>query len=296
MTSGPSDAGPWLLWQQPHVLSFAEMAYRAVPSARTLHTFNESVHDSADFMASFVLTAPIGLAGCRSLGPPVYTCEIESNEGLPANATSNPTFELVYWQHGFRIAASWRARLGLPLRADWQQAAGTLCRPTARLYAPADAPVYFPYTSSTIFAPPGYATQLFAAVLSPVSLADVPVLASTMRQADAELQLSEGAPTLPWCSDYAMYAMAAGRLGMRDLAAELLISPRNGSSTQSRFLPNGHCSNAFLPVYTPGNGALLAAAAMLLGGGWDDDDGQPLPGVPRDGTWTVKAEGFAKAL
>ena len=53
---------------------------------------------------------------------------------------------------------------------------------------------------------------------------------------------------------------------------------------------------SFLPVYTPGNGALLTAAAMLLGGGWDADDGQPLPGVPRDGTWAVRAEGFKKAL
>jgi hypothetical protein len=51
----------------------------------------------------------------------------------------------------------------------------------------------------------------------------------------------------------------------------------------------------FLPVYTPGNGALLSAVAMLVNG-WDGDDGKPLPGLPRDGSWQAVAEGFAKAL
>ena len=72
--------------------------------------------------------------------------------------------------------------------------------------------------------------------------------------------------------------------------SRLRCATGNGSSTQSRYLANGHCSDAFLPVCTPGNGALLAATAMLLGGGVGRRrGGQPLPGVPRDGTWTVKA-------
>ena len=82
--------------------------------------------------------------------------------------------------------------------------------------------------------------------------------------------------------------------------SRLRCATGNGSSTQSRYLANGHCSDAFLPVCTPGNGALLAATAMLLGGGVGRRrGGQPLPGVPRDGTFDgegLKAEGFAKAL
>ena len=81
-------------------------------------------------------------------------------------------------------------------------------------------------------------------------------------------------------------------------AAELLVQPNSSAADRtSRYLPNGHCQmNTFLPVYTPGNGALLAATAMLAGGGWDGDDGEALPGLPRDGSWKVRAEGFAKAL
>ena len=90
--------------------------------------------------------------------------------------------------------------------------------------------------------------------------------------------------------------MAAGRLGMRQLAAELLVQP-NTSAGSAAYLSSGQCRmGSFLPVYTPGNGALLSAAAMLLGGGWDGDDGRPLPGMPRDGSWRVQAEGFVKAL
>ena len=37
---GPSGAGPWILWQQPHPLSFAEMAYRAEPTPAVLARCN----------------------------------------------------------------------------------------------------------------------------------------------------------------------------------------------------------------------------------------------------------------
>ena len=68
---GPSGAGPWILWQQPHPISFAEMAYRNAPSAATLERYNETVHDTAEFMADFILQAPPTKDGCYSLGPPM---------------------------------------------------------------------------------------------------------------------------------------------------------------------------------------------------------------------------------
>ena len=79
--NGPSGAGPWILWQQPHPLSFAAMAYRASPTFATLAKYNQTVHDTATFMADFVMQAPRTAAGCYSLGPPMYTAEIESFEG-----------------------------------------------------------------------------------------------------------------------------------------------------------------------------------------------------------------------
>ena len=57
------------------------------------------------------------------------------------------------------------------------------------------------------------------------------------------------------------YAMAAARLGNASLAASILADP--DSLWTDKFMPNGHYGNAFLPVYTPANGALLTAVAFL---------------------------------
>jgi len=77
---------------------------------------------------------------------------------------------------------------------------------------------------------------------------------------------------------------------MNDLAIEFLMEPK-GTSGSMQYLSSGHCQiKGFLPVYTPGNGALLSAVAMLVGG-WDS---QPPGGFAFPKGWHVRAEGFAK--
>jgi hypothetical protein len=63
-----------------------------------------------------------------------------------------------------------------------------------------------------------------------------------------------------WGWDFPMVAMTAARLGDPDTALRALFmdSPKN------EWLPNGHNrQRANLPVYLPGNGALLAAMAVM---------------------------------
>jgi len=93
-----------------------------------------------------------------------------------------------------------------------------------------------------------------------------------------------------WGWDYPMIAMTAARLGETRAAVDVLLKTDgpNNSYTQA-----GHNTNTNLPVYLPGNGALLAAVA-LMAGGWDGAPDGPAPGFPRDGTWTVRAEGFQR--
>ena len=62
-------------------------------------------------MANFILQAPPTALGCYSLGPPMYTAEIESDEGRPAFVARDGTFELVYWSFGLSLAIGWRERL-----------------------------------------------------------------------------------------------------------------------------------------------------------------------------------------
>ena len=78
---GPSGAGPLIVWEQPHPILFAELHYRAEPTNATLARHNRTVHDTADFMADFVLapSPPADPATCLPLGPPLWTAEVASN-------------------------------------------------------------------------------------------------------------------------------------------------------------------------------------------------------------------------
>eukprot|EP01052_Picozoa_sp_SAG31_P041461 SAG31_NODE_6292_length_2081_cov_1.390515_1_plen_597_part_01 len=150
---GPSNAGPWILWQQPHPLSFAEIAYRAEPTIATLTMYNKTVHDTADFMAAFVLQAARTAEGCYSLGPPMYTAEIESFEGHSAAMAKDGTFELVYWRFGLHIANQWRKRLDLPAEPSWMEAQDGLCTPLPRPLNGSGPLIYYPYTNSSVDQP-----------------------------------------------------------------------------------------------------------------------------------------------
>ncbi|HMP08494.1 MAG TPA: hypothetical protein PJ982_19270, partial [Lacipirellulaceae bacterium] len=52
--SSPSGVGEFLLWQQPHLIYFAELLYRAEPSQKTLTQCAVLVESTAEFMADVV--------------------------------------------------------------------------------------------------------------------------------------------------------------------------------------------------------------------------------------------------
>jgi hypothetical protein len=86
-----------------------------------------------------------------------------------------------------------------------------------------------------------------------------------------------------WGWDFPMTAMTAARLGEPETAIDALFieSPRNA------WLPNGHnAQRANLPLYLPGNGALLTATAMMACA-WN--------GFPKK-SWNVRWEGLRPLL
>ncbi len=86
----PSSVGSFLIWQQPHFITYAELIYRANPTNKTLNLYSERVFDTADFMASF---ANYDAKNDRYvLGPGV----IPAQERFKAMETFNPTYELAY--------------------------------------------------------------------------------------------------------------------------------------------------------------------------------------------------------
>jgi hypothetical protein len=106
-TESPSTVGPFLIWQQPHPIYYAELCYRAHPDRVTLEKYRDVVFETANFMASY---ATWDEATKRFvLGPPLQGAQ----EEFPKDRTMNLTFELTYWRWGLEKAQEWRERLGL---------------------------------------------------------------------------------------------------------------------------------------------------------------------------------------
>ncbi|HEU5397450.1 MAG TPA: hypothetical protein VFV81_09795, partial [Verrucomicrobiae bacterium] len=109
----PSPVGPFLVWQEPHPIFYAELCWRAHQDRATLEKFQKIVFATADFMASY---ATWDAKSKHYVLGPVLQC---AQEIFPKNDTLNPTFELTYWRWGLETAQQWRERLGLPRDEKW---------------------------------------------------------------------------------------------------------------------------------------------------------------------------------
>src|SRR5690606_19001166 len=112
---GPSSVGAFLIWQQPHFITYAGLMYRADPSQKTLQKYRERVFATADFMASF---AHYDSERDRyELGPGV----IPAQERFDPMQTFNPTYELAYWNWALTTAIKWKDRLGEAPDPSWEK-------------------------------------------------------------------------------------------------------------------------------------------------------------------------------
>jgi protein-glucosylgalactosylhydroxylysine glucosidase len=276
----PSNVGPFLVWQQPHPIFYAELVYRARPTRQTLDRFREVVFATAEFMSSFPVR---DAAGTRLvLGPPLQCAQ----ETYPKDRTSNCTYELSYWAWGLRTAQVWRERLGLARLAEWDRVLARLSTP-----AIAEGKYLFAESAPDTYSNPKWSTDhpsvLAAFGVLPGDLIDRAVMDRTLTWIWANWNW----PTT-WGWDYPMVAMTAARLGRPELAIDALLldTPKNG------YRANGHNhQRPGLTIYLPGNGGLLYAVAMMAAG-WDGAPDRPAPGFPANGRWVVKWEGLKRAM
>jgi len=271
----PSTIGPFLIWQQPHPIYFAELVYRARPERQVLERYQEMVFETAAFMASFAVRDEA--TGSYMLGPPL----IPAQEIHPPETTFNPTFELAYWAFGLETAQRWRARLGLPREAAWDHVLQSLAPLPMRegLYVNAASA---PHTFTDPDQRRDHPTLLGAFGFVPPGRVDPEAMRRTLRRVMADWQWEH-----TWGWDYPLVAMTAARLGEPGIAVEALLmdTPKN------RYLPNGHnYQRPGLTIYLPGNGGLLAAVGMMAAG-WDGGPDIHAPGFPKEG-WRIRREGL----
>lgn len=285
---------PLIVWNQPHMVYLCELLYRNKPTAETLAQYRDLVLETADCLATMVWLDP--KRDQYVLGPPLWIAQ----EIYDQATSQNPSFELSYWRWALVTAQQWRERLGMPRDAHWDDVIARLS-PLPQKDGKYVALESHPDTWDNIDSRHDHPEMLGPLGILP---GGPDVDRATMgRTLDAVLTTWDW-ETKIWGWDYPMIAMTAARLGRPETAVEILM--REGPN--NRYLPTGHVpqrSDEKMPkdpppgarkreiaTYLPGNGAFLAAVGLMVAG-WDGCSTE-FPGFPKDGTWTIRAEGLSR--
>ncbi len=275
----PSPVGPFLVWQEPHPIFYAELCWREHRDQATLKKFRDIVFQTADFMASY---ATWDTNTSRYVLGPVLQC---AQEIFPKNKTFDPTFELTYWRWALETAQTWRTRLGLPREKKWDDVLQKLAKPSVveNKYA-------FAETTPDCYTNPKWNTD-HPSVVGALSFVPGPQIdVATMQNTFDWIWKNWNWPDT-WGWDYPMLAMTAARLGETDRAIDALLldTPKN------YYALNGHVyQRPGLTIYLPANGGLLYAVG-LMAAGWDGAPKKNAPGFPDNGQWTVRWENLRVA-
>jgi len=270
----PSGVGPFLIWQQPHPIYYAELCYRARKERGTLERYREVVEATAEFMASFAVWD--GATERFVLGPPLQCAQ----EVFPRSTTMNPAFELTYWRWGLETAQAWRQRLGLPRQPRWDRVLEGLARP-----AVSEGKYLFAESAPQCYTERSWARD-HPSVTAALGMLPGPGIDREIMGRTLGWIWEHWDWPSTWGWDYPMLAMCAARLGQPERAVDALLldTPKNV------YRSNGHNhQRPGLTIYLPGNGGLLAAAAMMAAG-WDGAPALPSPGFPNNGQWNVRWE------
>ena len=275
----PSPVGPFLVWQQPHPIFYAELCWREHHDRATLEKYRDIVFSTADFMASY---ATWDTNTSRYVLGPTLQC---AQEIFPKDKTFNPTFELTYFRWTLETAQQWRVRLGLARAEKWDEVLLRLAKPTT-----VDGKYAFTETTPDCYTNPIW-NKDHPAVVGALSFVPGPQIdLPTMRHTLDWIWQNWNWPDT-WGWDYPLLAMTAARLGEpeRAIDALLLDTPKN------HYALNGHVyQRPGLAIYLPANGGLLYAAA-LMAAGWDGAPKKNAPGFPDNGRWNVRWENLQPA-
>jgi hypothetical protein len=275
----PSPVGPFLVWQEPHPIFYAELCWREHRDQATLEKYREIVFQTADFMASYATWDE--KTKRYVLGPTLQSAQ----EIFPKDRTFNPTFELTYFRWALETAQQWRMRLGLPREKKWDDVLNGLAKPSV-----ADGKYLFTETTPDSYTNPKWNAD-HPAVVGALSFVPGPGIDfATMENTFDWVWKNWNWPDT-WGWDYPMLAMTAARLGEPERAVDALLldTPKN------HYALNGHVyQRPGLTIYLPANGGLLYAAA-LMAAGWDGAPKRNAPGFPDNGQWNVRWENLHAA-
>jgi len=268
----PSPIGPLLIWQQPHPILYCDWIYKANPKRQTLEQYKDIVEETAKFMVDYA-----HFDGERYvLGPPV----IPAQERHAASTCFNPTYELEYWIYGLKTAVWWLEQLGVAVPEKWLDVIEKLALPTIHnnvYVAQENSLDTFENVNND------HPSMLMAYGVIGSGRIDKNVMNATLDRVLKDWDY----PTM-WGWDFGVMTMTAVRLGRPEVAIDILLR----KTEKNVYVTNGHnrqVTRKDLPLYLPGNGALLLAVAMMAAGYEGCTETTPGFNVPG---WAVEFEGI----
>ena len=274
----PSSIGAFLIWQEPHFITFAELCYNQSKNRQTLNKYKDLVFATADFMASYARYD--SAAKKYVLGKGV----IAAQERFKAEETFNPAYELVYWHWALQTAQKWRERLQLPHNKKWDDVLQKLSP------LPIQGDKYlFTESATDSYTNPEFRTDHPSVLGTFGMLPKTKMVDTTLMKNTFDWIWNNWSWKDTWGWDFPLTAMTAARLGKPDKAIDALLMPVQTNTS----LNNGHnYQDGRLTIYLPGNGGILTAIAMMCAG-WEGNTINN-PGIPKDGKWKVRWEGLKK--
>ncbi|KAJ0383686.1 hypothetical protein COL922a_009983 [Colletotrichum nupharicola] len=281
--SSPGGINGLLLWQQPHTMYSAELAYQSSPTDETLKRWNEAITAAADYMASYAWFNET--SGHYDLGPPSYG--VTENTPGPSE-TLNLAYEIAYWRYGLDTAREWKKRLDQPVPDKWTTVAEKIAPPSEidGLYA-----VYEGQNSSW-WEDPALNGDPRSLIMIQGILPDTPAVDPevALRTADKVWEVWTDQKIRGWGRP--VLAINSARIGNPERAIYHLTAYSYWKFDDAGFAVRGG-DGGTPPPFIPGNAGFLYAVAYMVAG-WQGSEGDA-PGFPKDGGWIVKQEGLQKA-
>lgn len=263
----PSNVGPYLIWQQPHIIFFSELLFKnADNKEEVLNKYKELVFETAEFMASYAFYD--SLKNRYVLGPVL----IPAQESLRPETTINPPFELTYWYWGLKTAQDWRKRLNLNPHPVWADVIAKLSPLTEQngVYLCSE-------DTKDSYENPRYLSDhpIVSAISGVLPLTEL-VNPEILQNSLDSISIKWNWPST-WGWDFPMLAMSEASINRGEKAVDYLLM----EAQKNTYLMNGHnYQNARLAIYLPGNGGILTAVAKMC----VSDQ------FPKNGKWEVKWE------
>lgn len=261
----PSGIGPYLIWQQPHPIYLCSLLLQQSKSKNELlKKYEPIIRETANFMASYPNFNKT--TGYYDLGPAL----IPAQERFKADSTINPSFELAYWYWGLSTAIDWLKQLHEDVPEKWTKVLNHIAPLPVQ-----DTCYLFTQSATDSYTNPRYLTDHpmvlgMWGMLPKTNRIDSTIFENTYQSVKTLWHWEE-----TWGWDFPLVAMAAAELGHSEDAIDFLLMNEMTNS----YLKNGNnYQDERLPMYLPGNGALLTAVAQMC----------IKNQFPNDGKWNVK--------